>query len=188
MEISKNEMKEYIKKIYERLDKVSPVDFDCGKLCGEICCVYDKNDSNTEEVAIYLIPCEELMYEEIDSFELYYIDSKDIKYPHSWKNKIYLVKCINPPRCDRKIRPIQCRTFPLIPHISKNGEFHLILDENEFPYKCSIVNNNIKLNENFIKETYNVWKLLINNPLIYDLIDMDSRSRDNRKTNYDIVI
>lgn len=36
MEISKNEMKEYIKKIYERLDKVSPVDFDCGKLCGEI--------------------------------------------------------------------------------------------------------------------------------------------------------
>ena len=36
-------------------------------------------------------------------------------------DQIYLVKCTNPPKCDRKIRPIQCRTFPLIPHIDKKG-------------------------------------------------------------------
>ncbi|KZX12286.1 hypothetical protein MBORA_12630 [Methanobrevibacter oralis] len=37
MEISRKEMKEYIKNIYKRLDSVSPVDFDCGQLCGEVC-------------------------------------------------------------------------------------------------------------------------------------------------------
>lgn len=188
MEISRKEMKEYIKNIYKRLDSVSPVDFDCGQLCGEVCCVYDEDENNPEELAIYLLPGEELMYEDNDSFELYYIDAKEIKYPHSWKDKIYLVKCINPPKCNRNIRPIQCRTFPLIPHISKNGKFHLILDETEFPYKCAIVNNNIKLNNDFISETYDVWKKLIQNQLVYDLIDMDSRTRDNRNANYEIII
>ena len=120
-EISSKEMEKTIKNIYNTLDKVSPVDFDCGKLCGEVCCTYDADDYHNEELALYLLPGEELMYLESDSFELYYIDSDEIAYPHSWKGKIYLVKCKNPPKCDRSIRPIQCRTFPLIPHISKDN-------------------------------------------------------------------
>lgn len=188
MEISADEMKKTIQKIYERLDKVSPVDFDCGQLCGEVCCVYDEEDYRNEELALYLLPGEELMYEDSDSFELYYIDSSEIKYPHSWKDQIYLVKCKTPPKCDRSIRPIQCRTFPLIPHLNKKGEFHLIFDESEFPYKCPIVNNHIKLNDDFVRTTYEVWSMLISNPLVYDLIDMDSGMRDNRKTDYEIII
>ncbi len=188
MEITAQEMKETIKIIYAKLDKVSPVDFDCGKLCGEVCCVYDEDDYHNEDLALYLLPGEELMYEDSDSFELYYIDSSEIKYPHSWKDNIYLVKCVNPPKCNRSIRPIQCRTFPLIPHISKNGKFHLIFDENEFPYKCPIIHKNIKLNDDFIKVTYEVWRILIKNPLVYDLVDMDSRLRENKKQVYEIVI
>ena len=185
MEITAEEMKKSIEKIYERLDEVSPVDFDCGKLCGEVCC---KDLEGEGELALYLLPGEELMYEESEEFELYYIDSSEIKYPHSWKGQIYLVKCVNPPRCDRSIRPIQCRTFPLIPHITKNGEFHLIFDETEFPYECPIVRDHIKLNSDFLKVTYEIWMKLITNPLVYDLIDMDSRMRDNRKTNYEIIV
>ena len=97
MEISK----EQIKKIHKVLNRVSPVDYDCGKLCGEVCCVYDAEDYRNEELALYLLPGEELMYEDSEDFELYYIDSSEIKYPHSWKGQIYLVKCTNPPKCDR---------------------------------------------------------------------------------------
>lgn len=188
MEITAQEMKRTIQKIYQRLDEVTPVDFDCGKLCGEVCCVYDADETQTEELVLYLLPGEELMYEDSPDFELYYMDSSEIRYPHSWKDNIYLVKCKNPPRCDRSIRPIQCRTFPLVPHISKNGEFHLVLDETEFPYECPIIRDHIKLNENFINVTYEIWKMLISNPLVYDLVDMDSKDRDRRTTKYKIMI
>ncbi|WP_296799943.1 hypothetical protein [uncultured Methanobrevibacter sp.] len=188
MEITAQEMKRTIQKIYQRLDEVTPVDFDCGKLCGEVCCVYDADETHTEELVLYLLPGEELMYEDSPDFELYYMDSSEIRYPHSWKDNIYLVKCKNPPRCDRSIRPIQCRTFPLVPHISKNGEFHLVLDETEFPYECPIIRDHIKLNENFINVTYEIWKMLISNPLVYDLVDMDSKDRDRRTTKYKIMI
>ena len=188
MEITAQEMKRTIQKIYQRLDEVTPVDFDCGKLCGEVCCVYDADETHTEELVLYLLPGEELMYEDSPDFELYYMDSSEIRYPHSWKENIYLVKCKNPPRCDRSIRPIQCRTFPLVPHISKNGEFHLVLDETEFPYECPIIRDHIKLNEDFINVTYEIWKMLISNPLVYDLVDMDSKDRDRRTTKYKIMI
>lgn len=188
MEITAQEMKRTIQKIYQRLDEVTPVDFDCGKLCGEVCCVYDADETHTEELVLYLLPGEELMYEDSPDFELYYMDSSEIRYPHSWKDNIYLVKCKNPPRCDRSIRPIQCRTFPLVPHISKNGEFHLVLDETEFPYECPIIRDYIKLNDDFINVTYEIWKMLISNPLVYDLVDMDSKDRDRRTSKYKIMI
>ena len=55
MEISAKQMKKSIKRIYNRLDEVSPVDFDCGTLCGEVCCVYDADETHTEELVLYLL-------------------------------------------------------------------------------------------------------------------------------------
>lgn len=188
MEITADEMKQTIKKIYERLDKVTPVDFDCGKLCGEVCCVFDSEEYPNDELALFLLPGEELMYEDSPDFDLYYIDARELEFPHSWKGDVCLVKCRNPPRCDRSIRPIQCRTFPLVPHITKKGEFHLVLDDSEFPYKCPIIEENIPFRHDFLKEIYNVWKILIQNPLVYDFVDYDSRKRENRKVNFEIVI
>lgn len=187
MEITADEMKKSIQKIYDLLDGVSPLDYDCGKLCGEICCVYDESEEH-EAVGLFLLPGEELMYEDNDSFNLYAVDSKEVDFPPSWKEDVFMVECINPPRCDRSIRPIQCRTFPLIAHISKDRKLHLILDENEIPYECPIMKDNIRLNEDFIKVTYKVWEILIQNPLVYDLVSFDSRRRDNRKKGYKIVI
>ena len=69
MELTAWEMKKSIEKIEKRLDEVSPVDFDCGKLCGEVCCVYDADESHTEELVLYLLPGEELMYEGSPDFE-----------------------------------------------------------------------------------------------------------------------
>ena len=75
-----------------------------------------------------------------------------------------------------------------MPHIFKNGEFHLVLDASEFPYKCPIIENHIKFRDDFLSETLEVWKILIENPLVYDFVDMDSRRRENRKIDFEIII
>ena len=180
--------KELIRKIYDELNQVNPVDFDCGKLCNEICCVYDDEDYQNDDLAIYLLPGEEQIIKEDENFEIIHYDAKELKYPFSWKKGVYLLKCKNPPKCNRSYRPIQCRTFPLIPHITKDNEFHLIFDESEYPYECPLIHDNIELNKDFIETTYKSWKMLIEDPLIYDLISMDSRKKDNKKTRYEIII
>lgn len=176
--------REIIEKIHEKLNRVSPVSYDCGKLCGEICCVYDDEDYPNDDLIIYLLPGEELLYDSSKSFELMHYEIGKIDYPHSWKDGVFTVKCLNPPNCEREIRPIQCRTFPLIPHIDKNNHFYLIFDESQYPYECPLIKDNIELNEDFIDETYKVWRFLLKNRLIYDLIDMDSRKRENKKIKY----
>ena len=70
----------------------------------------------------------------------------------------------------------------------KMHKSYLIFDESEFPYKCPIVHDHIKLNDDFVKTTYEIWMMLMANPLVYDLVDMDSRMRDNRKVDYEVVI
>ena len=70
MQISAEEMKKSIKKMYEMLDEVTPVDFDCGTLCGEVCCVYDEGEYRNKDLVLYLLPGEELMYEDSDYFEV----------------------------------------------------------------------------------------------------------------------
>ncbi|WP_407380211.1 hypothetical protein [Methanobrevibacter sp.] len=179
---------ENIRKIHEKLNEVSPVDYDCGKLCGEICCVYDSEEFPNDDLIIYLLPGEETLYENSKSFELKHFKISEIKYPHSWKDGVYTVKCTNPPNCEREIRPIQCRTFPLIPHITKDRRFHLIFDDSQYPYRCPLIKDNIKLNDDFVKETYKTWRFLLKNRLVYDLVDMDSRKRENRKIKYKKII
>ena len=61
---------------------------------------------------------------------------------------------------------------------------YLIFDESQYPYKCPSINENIELNEDFINETYKAWRFLLKNKLIYDLVDMDSRKRENKKIKY----
>ena len=49
MEIGASQMKKTIEEIYKKLDTVTPVDFDCGSLCGEACCVYDLKNPEEEQ-------------------------------------------------------------------------------------------------------------------------------------------
>ena len=91
MEITADEMKKSIQKIYDMLEEVSPLDYDCGRLCGEICCVYDESGEH-EAVGLFLLPGEELMYEGSDSFKLYAVDSKEVDFPPSWKEDVFMVE------------------------------------------------------------------------------------------------
>ncbi len=195
-------MKSTIKKstykaIYRLLDAVSPVDYDCGTLCGAVCCTYgteqscdakcnessflSKSSSQCDDnfdMGIYLLPGEEKLFTmEEDWIEWSTEYAEDYDFPDSWFGKIYFIRCSTPPVCHRSMRPLQCRFFPLAPHLNLDDELELILSPLDLPYSCPLIKDKIKLNDDFIKATYTVWKHLIRDPLIYDLVRMDSDDR-----------
>jgi len=193
-------MKSSIKKktyqaIYRLLDKVSPINSDCGALCNSACCCSDSgnNDDNNNkdaqesssnlEIGMYLLPGEEKLFTRNEDWLLWNIEqAEDYYFPESWRGKVYFIKCKNAPDCVRELRPIQCRTFPLQPHITQDGVFQLILHSGELHYQCPLIDQKIPLDERFIKATYTVWKRLLKDPLIFDLVEMDSEDRDRPVT------
>ena len=162
--------------IYRLLDKVSPVPFDCGQMCSAACCTCGKED---ESLGMYLLPGEHKVYSKEDTWLSWsYEYAEDMDFPESWKGKVYFVRCNNPPHCSREKRPMQCRTFPLTPHIDECGELTLIPNDSELPYYCPLLDNIDELEEDFIKATLTCWKHLIRDPLIYDLVKYDSELRN----------
>ncbi len=200
------------KAIYRLLDRVSPVDFDCGSLCGSICCTCEYKPENMdpseytaasdvnagEYMGLYLLPGEETVHldtsgslsvESSKWLDWGHIMAEDYTFPESWNGKVYFIRCHGPEKCNRSMRPIQCRTFPLAPHIDESGEFHLILDCDDLPYECPVLEQayeGVSLNGRFIQATYTVWKHLILDPYIYDLVKEDSAMLI--KDNAEIVI
>ncbi len=213
-------MKSTIKKrtyqaIYRLLDRVSPIDGDCGTLCNSACCTcqYEPdelefnaaNDVNADNyLGLYLLPGEQKFYEQADDewIEWGHLMAEDYDFPESWHGKVYFIQCRTAPNCPRNRRPIQCRTFPLAPHIDEDGFFHIILHCDELPYTCPLlevnkVNNadgvsetheELSLNEDFIQATYTVWKHLIRDPYIYDLVEMDSEIRIEEKKEIKVLL
>ena len=176
-------MKSMIKKktwkaIYRLLDRVSPVNYDCGTLCDAACCTYS-GDIEDDDMGIYLYPGEEKIHDRDSDWLTWSVQqAEDFDFPDSWTGKVYFVRCKTPPVCPRKMRPFQCRTYPLTPHITEDGVLTLIKNDEELPYMCPLIKDDIRLNESFVKATYTVWCHLLRDPLIYDLVEMDSAARE----------
>ena len=170
--------------IYRLLDRVSPVDYDCGSLCGAACCMCEDADTvsgeeSDYEMGIYLYPGEEKIHSRKEDWLLWSVErAEDFEFPDSWIGNVYFVRCKTPPNCPREKRPFQCRTYPLTPHITQEGLLTLIRNHEELPYTCPLISNHMDLNRDFVKATYTVWKHLLRDPLIYDLVEMDSRMRE----------
>ena len=160
--------------IYRLLDRVSPVPFDCGMICGAACCTAIDDD----DMGIYLLPGEEKIHDRhADWLTWHTQDTEEYDFPESWHGKVYWVRCKEPPHCPRAMRPIQCRSFPLSPHLSPDGELHLVWNDSDLPYCCPMIDDETELEPDFIKATLTVWKHLIRDPLICDLVRMESEER-----------
>ena len=169
--------------IYRLLDLVSPIDSDCGALCGAACCTCGGDSSLADgldyDLGIYLLPGEDKVFTKKEDWLKWSVEyAEDYDFPESWFGKVYFVRCKTPPVCPREKRPLQCRFFPLAPHITKEGELRLILSPVDLPYTCPLIQEPIKLEDRFIQANYTVWKRLIKDPLIHDLVQMDSSGRD----------
>ncbi len=165
--------------IYRLLDRVSPLEYDCGTLCGAACCTCS---DESEDLGIYLLPGEEKLFTRKETWLEWSVQrAEDFDFPPSWHGNIFFIKCTSPPHCPREKRPLQCRFFPLAPHITEDGILHLILCTTRLPYSCPLITENRKMTDPFIEATYTVWKHLIADPLIFDLVLMDSQDRDFEK-------
>jgi len=175
------------KAIYRLLDRVSPLPGDCGQLCSAACCSCGGDESSDEsldfDMGIYLLPGEEKLFTQKEDWLKWNVEqAEDYDFPHSWFGKVYFVRCKTPPHCPREMRPLQCRTYPLAPYLTKNGELHMILSPVEVPYRCPLIADRIKLQASFVKATHTVWKHLIRDPLIRDLVEMDSKALREKST------
>ena len=167
---------------YRLLDRVSPIAGDCGLLCGSACCCAGEADANAQgfNLGIYLLPGEDKLFEKRDGlFEWSASKAEDGDFPDSWRGDVYFIRCKTPPLCQRNMRPLQCRSFPLAPHLLADGSLRLLrFPMDRLPYSCPLVSEGYPLSAAFVRATHTVWKHLIRDPLIRDLVAYDSRDRD----------
>ncbi|MBR2778730.1 MAG: hypothetical protein IKD85_00930 [Firmicutes bacterium] len=166
--------------MYRLLDRVSPLEFDCGLLCGAACC-RDVQQEDDEEMGMSLLPGEDKIHDRKDGWLAWHEDStEDLDYPDSWNGKVFFVRCGGPEHCRRTMRPIQCRTFPLAPHLNGPSDLVMILNDMVLPYECPLTDPEMAmaLGRPFVRATYTVWKRLLSDPLIYDLVEADSLERE----------
>jgi hypothetical protein len=168
--------------VYRLLDRVSPIDGDCGRLCGSACCCAEDVSVTAQglSMGIYLLPGEDKLFEKRDgSFEWSASKAEDGDFPDSWRGKVYFIRCKTPPLCERRKRPLQCRFFPLAPHLLADETLKMILfPMDHLPYSCPLISERYPLSADFVRVSYTVWRRLLRDPLIRDLVGFDSRDRD----------
>ncbi|MGI6211281.1 MAG: hypothetical protein ACOYJJ_01725 [Anaerovoracaceae bacterium] len=174
--------------IYRLLDRVSPVPYDCGILCGSACCIPEDgaSDSDDFDMGIYLLPGEEKVHDKKDPWLIWTKErAEDYEFPDSWRGPVYFVRCRSAADCRRPLRPIQCRTFPALPHLTEDGRLYLIKNDLELPYSCPLLEGGTELlDPRFLRATWTCWKHLIRDPLIRDLVRMDSEGRTELRILY----
>ena len=107
----------FYQKLYNMLENITPLSIDCGKLCDGACCAV------TDEVTgMYLFPGENVMYEKMPSWgEIHETD-----FTYDGGKYIDLFTCEG--KCDRKLRPLSCRIFPLAPYAKRGERMKVIMD------------------------------------------------------------
>ena len=111
--------------IYNYYGDTTPLLVDCGKLCGGACCECDE----IEETGMYLFPGEEKLFINNPDFKI--VDSEFL-YGENKRAKILICKGT----CDRDLRPLSCRIFPIIPLVSGDS-FELIFDPRAKSVMCN---------------------------------------------------
>ncbi len=173
--------KKTYEKIYDMLNKVEHLDYDCGILCNNICCQKTEPD-----MGIYLLPNEHLVLQkEKDWLSWSKHPVKNYDFPDSWEGETFFISCNG--NCPREKRPLQCRTFPLAPHFGQRGKLFLIWETLTLPYFCPILYEQKPLKQDFIKNLYQAWQILITDPLIKDLVAYDTKNRLAHKSLIKIV-
>lgn len=131
-----------LKSCYSVLRRYTPLDFDCGKLCGGKCCGGDRN------TGMILFPGEEKLID------------PDITVRETDDGTLIAI-CNG--SCDRRKRPLSCRIYPLFPHIiEKEGRVDIQLDFDSRA-DCPLTQGEININKRFCKAVRRVGKYLLLN-------------------------
>ena len=162
--------REDYEELYKLTANVSPRLEDCGRYCSQACCRTDAGQG------IYLLPGEHQLFSGQESWLAWDVqDCADYEFPDSWEGRVYFLHCSG--QCDRNLRPIQCRTYPVAPHLTDDGRFVLVRETLETTYQCPLITDRMPLSRDWLEATWRAWAKLLTDPLIYDLVRMDSEER-----------
>jgi hypothetical protein len=160
--------RELYEKAYDILDKVTPLKSDCGELCNRACC-----HSPDEDAGMYLFPGEEAMFSDLPPWLK--IELSDFTYGN---NKPVLI-AICSDKCQRELRPLACRIFPLTPYMSHNGVMSIKIDPRAIPI-CPLAKQ-ATLDDAFVSAVARVFKLLAKEKEIQSFVLAVSRLIDEQE-------
>lgn len=159
--------------VYALLD-VPALDGDCGNLCDRKCC-----QEYEPGVGMYLLPGEDCMFDGNEPWLEWNLQSaRHQDFPPEWEGMVYFVMCHG--TCPRERRPIQCRTFPLMPYIDQDGNLNVRLDTLTGSLLCPLVRyaESHPLRREFVDAVLSAWQILTKDPLIRADVLWQSRKLD----------
>lgn len=158
---------------YQILNKTTPLRFDCGKLCNRACCQnLACDDEAGEDSGMYLFPGEEKLLQKAP-----FLDIIPVHFEFSPGSPIFLATCKG--QCDRNLRPLACRIFPLTPYLTGKDILVIRMDPRAIPI-CPLAEDleRNKLHPDFVNTVRKACRLLVTDPLIKDYITGLSRMFD----------
>lgn len=159
--------------LYAITERITPLDSDCGALCGSRCC----RPHPKKVLGMYLFPGEEIMFSGQEHWlEYEKHDPLLYDFPDNWTYPVTFVKCLRP--CPRQARPLSCRLFPLAPHLLQDDTLLIIHETMKLPYRCPLISKKMPLREDFIDTVALSWRELLKDHRIYRLVAEDSRRRE----------
>ena len=148
---------ELYQQIYRHFDDLTAVPFDCGKLCGKLCCQGD------EESGMYLFPGEESLFFGKENFSVVPTDFM------SGGKQVKLLVCHGP--CMRTDRPLSCRIFPLIPLYRKGCTLQIIHDPRAAICPLTHPEAADCISKRFYTEVEYAFRLLVKIPAVAMFLD-----------------
>lgn len=135
------------RKAYRILDESTPTKFDCGELCGKKCC------SGDMERGMLLFPDEDVIFPVARCF-------LEIRKEKLGEREVSFAVCSG--TCERKLRPLSCRIFPLVPYIGMDKKLTVIEDPRA-KYLCPLLMcpDAVRIDRMFYKKVLDVFRLLV---------------------------
>ena len=148
-------MSNVLERAYALLENVTPLTTDCGAVCDGRCC---RESADSE--GMLLFPGEEVLL-------------ADAGYTIRPAEGGYLLTCGG--TCDRSLRPLSCRIFPLFPILTEEGRIKAVYDPRGFRM-CPLVREcaHVPLNREFVRTVRRVGRVLMEDPACAAFLRMNS--------------
>ena len=120
--------RERLLEAYRLLENVTPLPYDCGRLCGARCC--KPSPDERVELGMWLLPHEKELLEDCEGY-VFRVSEDGTE----------TLTCSGV--CDRKKRPFACRIYPYYPSIKEeNGRYRIsILRDPRAALSCPLVSS-----------------------------------------------
>lgn len=125
-----------------------------------------------------LLPGEEVMFTRNEDWLTWEVHStEDYEFCPAWHGEFFFVACTKP--CPRERRPFACRTFPLAPYLTPDGQLTMLLDDRGL-LVCPLVQDGRleRLQPEFVEAARKAWEILLADDLIRTDVEWRSRRLD----------